>query len=80
MQGKFNLRYCGNGSLGACRDVAVGGDRPGGAGAGARPRAPTRRTWRSTAARTAFVPGLIPDTIPATNRPTFQQVLEFARR
>ena len=28
-------------------------------------------------ARTGFTPGLLPDTFRATNRPTFQQVLEF---
>jgi len=79
VKGRFALKYCGNGSLDACRaslwaaiDGAVanlataqGGD-------------PT--TWRSTAARTGFVPGLIPDTMRATNRPTFQQVLELVKR
>jgi hypothetical protein len=72
----FHLRYCGTGSLEACRAslwatvdavarvLAVGnGPDPG--------------TWRSTASRTRFAPGLIPNTIRTTNRPTFQQVLEF---
>ena len=36
--------------------------------------------WRKPAARTGFVPGLLPDTFPSTNRPTFQQVLEFDRQ
>ena len=35
--------------------------------------------WRGPAARIGFTPGLIPNTIPFTNRPTFQQVLEFQR-
>ncbi len=79
VKGPFNLRYCGNGSLAACRAslwtavdnvtkllvIAHGSD-------------PT--TWRSTASRTGFVPGLIPNTMRTTNRSTFQQVLEFDRR
>ncbi len=75
-RGKFHLRYCGNGSLRACRaslwsalDTAI---TAGTAKYGADPAA-----WRGPAARIAFTPGLIPNTIPFTNRPTFQQVLEF---
>ena len=34
------------------------------------------RGW-ATASRTGFQPGLIPNTMRTTNRPTFQQVLEF---
>jgi hypothetical protein len=36
--------------------------------------------WRSRTARSGFVPGLLPNTFRATNRPTFQQVLELADR
>jgi hypothetical protein len=35
--------------------------------------------WRISQGTTGFVPGLIPDRFPSTNRPTYQQVLEFAR-
>lgn len=79
VKGRFALKYCGNGSLDACRaslwaaiDTAVGKL--------AVAQGPNPATWRSTAARTGFVPGLIPDTMRATNRPTFQQVLEFVKR
>lgn len=79
VEGPFNLRYCGNGSLEACRaslwaafDAAIA---PLVTSQGADPAA-----WRGNASRTGFTPGLIPDTIRTTNRPTFQQVLEFARR
>jgi hypothetical protein len=34
-------------------------------------------TWLKEGARLGFTPNLIPDTFRATNRPTFQQVLEF---
>jgi acyl-homoserine lactone acylase PvdQ len=79
VQGRFNLRYCGNGSLDACRsalwDVVdqVAAELTASLG-------PDPLAWRSTAARTGFAPGLLPDTIRATNRPTFQQVIEFANR
>jgi hypothetical protein len=75
--GKFNLSYCGNGFLEDCRDslwqvveeisqelAAERGDDP--------------STWLREGARLGFTPGLIPETFRATNRPTFQQVLEFA--
>ncbi len=76
VKGKFNLRYCGMGSLSACRaslwavvdQVAASLAASLGADPGA---------WRTTAARAGFAPGLIPDTMRATNRPTFQQVLEL---
>jgi hypothetical protein len=79
VRGRFALKYCGNGSLDACRaslwaaiDQALA---PLVAAQGADPT-----VWRSNAARTGFVPGLIPDTMRATNRPTFQQVIEFIKR
>ena len=77
VEGKFNLSYCGNGDLNDCRDslwqvvdeisqkLAV-------------ERGPDPSTWLRTAGRSSFAPGLIPDTFRPTNRPTFQQVLEFA--
>jgi hypothetical protein len=74
--GKFELRYCGKGSLSACRSslwavvdqVAAQLAAANGADPGA---------WRSAASRTGFTPGLIPNTMRTTNRPTFQQVIEF---
>jgi len=76
--GPFNLRYCGNGDLEACRAslwaafdqallnlVTTQGSNP--------------AAWRGNASRTGFVPGLLPDTFRTTNRPTFQQVIQFAR-
>jgi hypothetical protein len=77
VKGKFNLSYCGNGYLDACRDslwqvveviseelAAERGDDP--------------NTWLREGARSSFAPDLIPATFRSTNRPTFQQVLEFA--
>lgn len=77
VKGKFNLRYCGEGSLAACRtslwsafNTAI---QPLVSTQGSDPAA-----WRGNASRTGFIPGLIPDTMRTTNRPTFQQVLQFA--
>lgn len=76
VEGPFNLSYCGGGDLDTCRaslwqvvdnvaqDLAADrGDDP--------------TTWLREGARSSFAPGLIPNTFRATNRPTFQQVLEF---
>jgi acyl-homoserine lactone acylase PvdQ len=77
VEGEFQVRYCGAGDLDACRaslwaaiDEAIGplaierGDDP--------------TTWLSEGQRLTFVPGLITDDFRATNRPTYQQVIEFA--
>ncbi len=77
VEGPYALQYCGEGSLEECRrtlwevvdTVAQGlvvefGEDP--------------ADWSSQARTLTFAPGLIPDTFRATNRPTFQQVLEFA--
>ncbi len=77
VDGPFRLQYCGAGDLDACRDAlwstvdevaatlaAENGDDPSG--------------WLSEGELVGFGPGLIPDTFRATNRPTFQQLLELA--
>ena len=76
VNGKFQLRYCGKGSLEACRaSLWAAVDQVAGSLAAAQGTDPT--TWRTASRRTGFTPGLIPDTMRTTNRPTFQQVLEF---
>ena len=80
VRGRFNLSYCGAGSLPACRAalwaaVAQGADALTTELGQADPA-----QWLKPAARMSFVPGLIPQTLRATNRPVFQQVLEFERR
>ena len=77
VDGPFNVAYCGEGDLDGCRatlwavvdDVSteLAGEQ------GADPAA-----WRREGLRTTFVPELIPDDFRSTNRPTFQQVLEFS--
>jgi hypothetical protein len=80
VRGKFNLRYCGHGSLRACRAALwavvqrVGNEL---AFAQASEGRQATADWRFPASRTGFQPGLIPNTMRSTNRPTFQQVIEF---
>ena len=67
----------GSGSLKVCRDslwitLHVAADQLAAEFGNADPA-----TWLKTASRTGFQPGLIPNTMRTTNRPTFQQVLEF---
>jgi acyl-homoserine lactone acylase PvdQ len=77
VDGPFQVAYCGAGDLDACRDslwaaidaaiapiAAERGDDP--------------TTWLPEGQRVTFTPGLIPDDFRATNRPTYQQVIEFA--
>jgi acyl-homoserine lactone acylase PvdQ len=74
--GPFNLRYCGNGSLDVCRAslwTAFSDALSSLIGA----QGPNPAAWRGSASRTGFTPGLLPDTFRTTNRPTFQQVIEW---
>ena len=77
VQGPFNVAYCGSGDLDTCaRDLwAVIDDA---VAALAAERGADIDTWLSPGRRLTFSPGLIPDDFRATNRPTYQQVLEFA--
>ena len=78
VQGAFKLRYCGSGSLAVCRaSLWAAVDQVAAQLAVAQGADPS--AWRSPARRLGFTPGLIPDTFRATNRSTFQQVIEFAR-
>lgn len=79
VRGPFNLPYCGSGNLGQCRAslweaIAGGADELESDFGSADPT-----SWTGAADRSGFAPGLLPNTFPSTNRPTFQQVLEFER-
>jgi hypothetical protein len=79
VQGPFNLSYCGLGSLPSCADSLWQAIHDTADILTTQQGEADPSLWRKTAARTGFVPGLLPDTFPTTNRPTFQQVLEFDR-
>jgi hypothetical protein len=76
---RFNLRYCGEGSLRVCRDSLWIAVHRAADDLAARLGEPDPAKWLETAGRTGFQPGLIPNTMRSTNRPTFQQVLELQR-
>jgi hypothetical protein len=77
---RFNLRYCGDGSLSACRASLWAALKSAADGLAAS-QGPDPSQWRAdaNAERLRFAPGLITNTMRFTNRPTFQQVLRFAR-
>jgi acyl-homoserine lactone acylase PvdQ len=80
VQGPFHVHYCGAGVLAACRaSLWTAIDQAGAALQAAQGADPT--AWRADATpeRIRFAGGLLPDTMRWTNRPTFQQVISFAR-
>lgn len=77
VEGPFNVQYCGAGDLDQCAfelwntiDNAITRD--------AQQLGTDLSTWRREGLRSTFAPNLIPDDFRSTNRPTYQQVLEFA--
>jgi len=76
--GPFNVAYCGGGDLETCRSSLWAAVEEGVEAIVADFGADTAG-WLGDGSRTTFVPGLIDDDFRSTNRPTFQQVIEFAR-
>jgi acyl-homoserine lactone acylase PvdQ len=77
--GPFNLQYCGLGSLPTCADSLWQAIDAAADTLETQQGQSDPSLWKKAAARTGFIPGLLPITFPTTNRPTFQQVLEFDR-
>jgi acyl-homoserine lactone acylase PvdQ len=80
VKGPFNLSYCGLGSLMPCVASLWQAIHETADALTVQQGEVDPSLWRKTAATTGFVPGLLPNRFPTTNRPTFQQVLEFDRR
>jgi hypothetical protein len=77
VEGPFATSFCGAGDIDTCRaDLWAAVDGALTQIAAERGDDPT--TWLNEGARVTFVPGLIEDDFRFTNRPTFQQVIEFA--
>jgi acyl-homoserine lactone acylase PvdQ len=76
---RFNLSYCGAGSLTACRNSLWNAVHQTAEQLATQLGQADPAKWTGPASRTGFVPGLLPNTFPTTNRPTFQQVLELQR-
>ncbi|MEQ8839897.1 MAG: penicillin acylase family protein [Acidimicrobiales bacterium] len=78
VEGPFQVSYCGAGDLDACAaDLWAAIDARAGELAAELGEDPA--AWRREGRRTTFAPGLIPDDFRSTNRPTYQQVIEFAQ-
>jgi len=77
VEGEFNLDYCGAGDLDACR-TSLWAAIDGAVAAIAAERGGELESWLPPGQRSTFAPGLIEDDFRSTNRPTFQQVIEFA--
>jgi acyl-homoserine lactone acylase PvdQ len=77
VRGKFNLRYCGNGSLSACRASLWAAVDQTASALATQFGNQNPSSWLKEAALTSFVPGILTTKFRSTNRPTFQQVLEF---
>jgi len=77
--GPYNLRYCGLGSLSACSTSLWQAIHDAADALATQQGQADPSLWRKLAATSGFVPGLLPNRFPFTNRPTFQQVLEFER-
>jgi hypothetical protein len=76
VRGAFSRRYCGNGSLAACR-ASLWAALQAAADGLAATQGPDPSAWRKNAERITFAPGLISYTMRGTNRSTFQQAIEF---
>ena len=75
--GPFNVAYCGSGSLPVCTTMLWQTVHNVADALETQQGLSDPSLWRATAATSGFVPGLLPNRFPFTNRPTFQQVLEF---
>jgi hypothetical protein len=79
VEGPFNVAYCGAGDIDACSE-SVWTAVDDAVAALAAERGADIATWLPPGRRTTFAPGLIPEDFRSTNRPTYQQLLEFAPR
>jgi hypothetical protein len=78
VRGRYSRVYCGGGDLAACR-ASLWAVIQQGADALAAAQGPDPAAWRSDATeeRITFPPGVLGQTMRWTNRPTFQQLMEF---
>jgi acyl-homoserine lactone acylase PvdQ len=77
--GPFNLSYCGLGSLPQCAASLWQAVHDTADNLTMQQGQADPLLWQGPAALSSFVPNVLPDKFPFTNRPTFQQVLEFDR-
>jgi acyl-homoserine lactone acylase PvdQ len=80
VQGPFNLRYCGGGSLAQCRASLWSAIHQAVDGLAAELGQSDPARWIKPVGTTGFTPGLLTTRFPTTNRAVFQQVLEFDKQ
>jgi hypothetical protein len=81
LQRPYNARYCGRGSIAACRTAVYAALEATGEALASRQGTPDPDAWTADATkeRISFAPGVLPTTIRYTNRPSgIQQVLSFS--
>jgi hypothetical protein len=78
--GRFNLSYCGSGSLPVCSASLWQVVHDTADALATQQGQADPSLWRKPAATSGFAPGLLPIRFPFTNRPTFQQVLQLERQ
>jgi hypothetical protein len=76
--GPFSMRYCGKGNVSTCA-TALWSAMKGAVAELTSKQGADQSKWRADQGMTRFVPGLIPTTFPTTNRPTYQQILEWGK-
>jgi hypothetical protein len=78
VQGAFEVRYCGAGSIPACA-ASLWAALDAAAAELEAAQGPTPAAWRAdaTAERIRFAPGILTRTMRGSNKPTFQQVVSF---
>jgi acyl-homoserine lactone acylase PvdQ len=74
--GPFSMRYCGKGDTAKCASALWAAMKAATAELTGRQGADQSK-WRTDQGMTSFVPGVIRNTFPTTNRPTYQQILEW---
>jgi acyl-homoserine lactone acylase PvdQ len=79
VKGPFSTRYCGKGSLKRCAALLWSAMRAANAALKSK-QGSDQSKWRTDQGFTTFVPGLIPTKFPSTNRPTYQQILEWDKK
>jgi acyl-homoserine lactone acylase PvdQ len=77
--GPYNLQYCGNGDMATCAASLWQAIHDTAETLTTQQSQADPHLWKKTASTTGFIPNLLPNRFPTTNRPTFQQVLEFDR-
>ncbi|MEA2426319.1 MAG: hypothetical protein QOH13_2729 [Thermoleophilaceae bacterium] len=79
VKGPFSMRYCGKGNVAKC-SATLWAAMKAAVTELTKKLGSDQSAWRTDQGMTGFVPGLIPTKFPTTNRPTYQQILEWDKK